>query len=130
MSFAELAAQLAEIGRQCYARGWALGTSGNFSAVVLVNNWLCAAEEGEGFIELTTMTNLGDWQITPAAATPVTESTLAAAFTEWERRFREEPERFASDAARLAMGAESYGEACAPYLLEILAEQAGTAATA
>jgi methylthioribulose-1-phosphate dehydratase len=34
MSFAELALQLAEIGRQCYARGWALGTSGNFSAVV------------------------------------------------------------------------------------------------
>ena len=32
--FAELATQLAEIGRQCYARGWALGTSGNFSAVV------------------------------------------------------------------------------------------------
>lgn len=34
MSFAELAAQLAEIGRECHARGWALGTSGNFSAVV------------------------------------------------------------------------------------------------
>ena len=34
MSFEELATQLAEIGRQCYARGWALGTSGNFSAVV------------------------------------------------------------------------------------------------
>jgi methylthioribulose-1-phosphate dehydratase len=34
MSFAELAAELAEIGRQCYARDWALGTSGNFSAVV------------------------------------------------------------------------------------------------
>jgi methylthioribulose-1-phosphate dehydratase len=34
MSFAELAAQLVEIGRDCYARGWALGTSGNFSAVV------------------------------------------------------------------------------------------------
>ena len=34
MSFAELAAQLAEIGRQCYARGWVLGTSGNFSAVL------------------------------------------------------------------------------------------------
>jgi methylthioribulose-1-phosphate dehydratase len=31
---AALAAHLAEIGRQCYARGWALGTSGNFSAVV------------------------------------------------------------------------------------------------
>jgi methylthioribulose-1-phosphate dehydratase len=34
MSLPELATQLAEIGRQCYARGWSLGTSGNFSAVV------------------------------------------------------------------------------------------------
>ena len=34
MSLAELAPQLADIARQCYARGWALGTSGNFSAVV------------------------------------------------------------------------------------------------
>lgn len=34
MSTAGLAEQLVEIGRQCYARGWALGTSGNFSAVV------------------------------------------------------------------------------------------------
>jgi methylthioribulose-1-phosphate dehydratase len=33
MSFAQLAADLADVGRQCYARGWALGTSGNFSAV-------------------------------------------------------------------------------------------------
>jgi len=34
MAFAELAVRIAEVGRQCYARGWALGTSGNFSAVV------------------------------------------------------------------------------------------------
>jgi methylthioribulose-1-phosphate dehydratase len=34
MPLADLAPQLAEIGRQCHARGWALGTSGNFSAVV------------------------------------------------------------------------------------------------
>jgi methylthioribulose-1-phosphate dehydratase len=34
MSFADLASQLAEIAHQCYARGWVLGTSGNFSAVV------------------------------------------------------------------------------------------------
>lgn len=104
-------------------------TSGNFSAVVLINNWLCAAEEGEGFIELTTMTDLGAWQITKAdtlAATSVTEDTLAAAFTEWDRRFREEPERFESEAARLLKSPETYGEACAPYLLEILAEQAET----
>jgi methylthioribulose-1-phosphate dehydratase len=33
-TFPTLAEQLAEVGRWCYARGWALGTSGNFSAVV------------------------------------------------------------------------------------------------
>lgn len=60
-------------------------------------------------------------------STEVTEATLAAAFTEWDRRFREEPERFQSEAVRLLKGdPESYGEACAPYLLAILAEQEGT----
>ena len=34
MTFAELADQLAQTARQCHARGWALGTSGNFSAVL------------------------------------------------------------------------------------------------
>jgi len=34
VEFANTAAQLAEIGRGFYARGWVLGTSGNFSAVV------------------------------------------------------------------------------------------------
>jgi methylthioribulose-1-phosphate dehydratase len=29
-----VAEQIVEIARQCYARGWALGTSGNFSAVL------------------------------------------------------------------------------------------------
>lgn len=33
----DLASQLAEVGRQCYARGWVLGTSGNFSAVARRN---------------------------------------------------------------------------------------------
>ena len=33
-SFARLAAELAEIGKGFYGRGWVLGTSGNFSAVV------------------------------------------------------------------------------------------------
>ena len=32
--FAEAAASLAEIGKGFYARGWVLGTSGNFSAVI------------------------------------------------------------------------------------------------
>jgi methylthioribulose-1-phosphate dehydratase len=34
MSFEELATQLADTGRLFYARGWAPGTSGNFSAVL------------------------------------------------------------------------------------------------
>jgi methylthioribulose-1-phosphate dehydratase len=34
MTFEDLAGQLARIGREFYARGWVLGTSGNFSAVV------------------------------------------------------------------------------------------------
>src|SRR5215468_1123513 len=33
-SFTKTAGSLAEIGRGFYARGWVLGTSGNFSAVV------------------------------------------------------------------------------------------------
>jgi hypothetical protein len=53
-----------------------------------------------------------------------TLSELAAAFTEWERRYREEPERFQSEAVKLLKETpESYGEACAPYLAAILAEQ-------
>ena len=37
MTFASLADQLAQIGREFHARGWVLGTSGNFSAVVSRN---------------------------------------------------------------------------------------------
>ncbi len=51
----------------------------------------------------------------------VTEETLAAAFTEWDRRYREEPERFECEAERLLRGTpETYGEACAPYLIALL----------
>jgi hypothetical protein len=53
-----------------------------------------------------------------------TEEELAAAFTEWERRYREEPERFMSEATKLLRETpESYGEACAPYLIAIIEEQ-------
>lgn len=34
MDFSELAAALAALGQAFYARGWAIGTSGNFSAVI------------------------------------------------------------------------------------------------
>ena len=60
-------------------------------------------------------------------STRVTDRQLAAAFTEWDRRYREEPERFVSEAVHLLKGNPvTYGERCAPYLLAILAEQRKT----
>lgn len=53
-----------------------------------------------------------------------TQSELANAFTEWERRYREEPDRFMSETNKLLKQTpETYGEACAPYLMAILKEQ-------
>jgi hypothetical protein len=52
-----------------------------------------------------------------------TIADFAAAFTEWERRYREEPERFQSEAVKLLRETpETYGQACAPYFAQILAE--------
>lgn len=46
---------------------------------------------------------------------------LAAAFTEWERRFREEPARFQSEAEKLLRDTpDTYGAKCAPYLVALL----------
>lgn len=53
------------------------------------------------------------------------ESDLSAAFSEWDRRYREEPERFQNEARRLLDKRETpktYGDACAPYLLSIISE--------
>jgi len=51
----------------------------------------------------------------------VTEGELSLAFTEWDRRYREEPERFKSEASRLLKStAEEYGKEAATYLLAIL----------
>lgn len=60
---------------------------------------------------------------TQQPATPInaTVDELAAAFTEWDRRYREEPERFMSEAEHLLKETpETYGEGCAPYFVEIL----------
>jgi hypothetical protein len=55
------------------------------------------------------------------------QKQLAKAFTEWERRYREEPERFMSEATKLLRETpKTYGEACAPYLISILAGIDGT----
>lgn len=56
-------------------------------------------------------------------AVVTTEGHLARALTEWERRYREEPERFQSEVQRLLRETpESYGAACAPYLVQLLRE--------
>lgn len=48
-----------------------------------------------------------------------------AAFTEWDRRYREEPERFMSEAVHLLKETpETYGQAAAPYFMAILREVA------
>jgi hypothetical protein len=45
-----------------------------------------------------------------------------AAFTEWERRYRENPEGFWAESYRVAQSTETYGEAAAPYFAQILDE--------
>jgi len=57
-----------------------------------------------------------------------TPEQIAAAFTEWDRRYREHPEEFENEAVRLLKGTpETYGEAAAPYFLSILDEIKGKA---
>lgn len=51
-----------------------------------------------------------------------TPKQIADAFTEWERRYREDPAAFLSASERLAQNPQTYGEQSAPYFLEILAE--------
>ena len=54
----------------------------------------------------------------------ITEDQLADAFTEWERRYREDPGHFKSTVSRLLKTTPyQYGKACALYLLEVIQEQ-------
>lgn len=53
-----------------------------------------------------------------------TKEQIAIAFTVWERRFREDPSRFASEQEKLALDCPTYGELCAAYLLELIKENA------
>ena len=53
-----------------------------------------------------------------------TDDEFARAFTEWERRHREEPDRFQSESERVAGSADDYGSSCAPYFRQILDEVA------
>lgn len=56
----------------------------------------------------------------------ITQKELAKVFTEWERRYREDPEAFQSEAAKLLHETpETYGEACAPYFVFIFQQMRG-----
>ncbi len=57
-----------------------------------------------------------------------TAEDVAEAFTEWERRYREEPDRFMDEPALVEAGPEGYGGACAPYFLRLLREAGGRSA--
>ena len=54
----------------------------------------------------------------------ITEEIMADALIEWERRYREEPERFQSEAEKLLKNTpHMYGRASACYLMSIIEEQ-------
>ena len=56
----------------------------------------------------------------------VSLSELKKVFTEWDRRYREEPERFMSEVTHLLKETpETYGEICASYFMEIINEIKG-----
>lgn len=53
---------------------------------------------------------------------------MAAVFTEWQRRYREEPEAYMEAYDVAAMGLTDYGEKCAAYFAALateLSEKAG-----
>ena len=55
-----------------------------------------------------------------------TQKEIVAAFTQWDRRYREEPERFMSEAVHLLREtAVTYGERCGPYFTAIIRELRG-----
>jgi hypothetical protein len=55
-----------------------------------------------------------------------TTEEIIQTFTEWDRRYREDPDKFQSEAAHLLKETpETYGEGAAPYFLKLLKEMQG-----
>lgn len=75
-----MASQLAEVGRHCYARGWALGTSGNFSAVVRTNPLTLAITPrgvDKGLLEPSQIVEIDErGRVVRGSGTPSAEATL------------------------------------------------------
>ena len=59
----------------------------------------------------------------PISRKQATLTLFAKVFTEWERRYREDPEGFMSEATKLLKETpKTYGDACAPYFIELIDE--------
>jgi methylthioribulose-1-phosphate dehydratase len=78
--FDDLARQLVEVGRHCYERGWALGTSGNFSAVVRADPLTLAITTSgvdKGLLESGDIVEVDDGgRVIRGAGTPSAETAL------------------------------------------------------
>jgi methylthioribulose-1-phosphate dehydratase len=79
-TFDTLAGQLADVGRHCYERGWALGTSGNFSAVVRNNPLTLAITTSgvdKGLLESSHIVAIDEQgRVIEGSGTPSAEATL------------------------------------------------------
>jgi methylthioribulose-1-phosphate dehydratase len=85
MSLAELAPHLADVARQFYARGWVLGTSGNFSAVVNrdpLRLAITATGVDKGALTLDDIIEVdGDGNVLAGSGRPSAEASLHLAIT-------------------------------------------------
>ncbi len=88
-TFAALAQALAEVGRHCYERGWALGTSGNFSAVVGTEPLTLAITTSgidKGLLEPQDIVEIDEQQrVIRGSGTPSAETTLHLAIVRARR---------------------------------------------
>jgi len=88
-TFAALAQSLAEVGRHCYERGWALGTSGNFSAVVGTEPLTLAITTSgidKGLLEPKDIVEIDEQQrVIRGSGTPSAETTLHLAIVRARR---------------------------------------------
>jgi hypothetical protein len=50
----------------------------------------------------------------------ITQELLERAFTEWERRYRQNPDSFMDDITRMGLTEATYGEQCAAYFIELM----------
>lgn len=80
MTAVALAAQLAELARHCYLRGWAPGTSGNFSAVISrepLRLAITTSGVDKGLLTADQVVEIdGDSRVVAGSGTPSAESAL------------------------------------------------------